>query len=161
MRVSANISSNYLFIPNYREIRPFTRVFNKTLVETAQGWTYASYTDVQKAIIKDATYFDKIADVTRTFNNEQSLLHYLKLGLNGTNGDIIDASSGLILSKGLRVSNSTLGYQCDHIPVLYSLVPKSPNPNNVIVGFVGDYDFLRNVFHGQIQYQDVTTLWND
>lgn len=161
MRVSADINNNYLFVPSFNELVPFVDTFKDTLKQTAQGYTYGTYNDVPKAIVKDSVYFGATADKTRSFNNEQSLLHYLKLGLNGTNGEILDASEGLVLNKSIIKYDDKRGYMADHIPVLYSLVPFNGNPYTVIVGFAGDFSFLKNVFIGQVQYQDIRTLWNE
>lgn len=158
MLVSADIHSNYLFSPAYRELKPFVRTFSARMVQTKLGYTYASYSTVPSATVIDATYYGKVAKKTRSYNNQQQLLHDLQLGLNGTDGKIIDASKGLILNKDLIVANTELGYMCNHIPVLYSLA-KGDN-YTVITGFTGNYDFLKNLFYGQIQFGDVRELWN-
>ena len=161
MRVSADVYNDYLYQPAYRELSVFLKNFTDLLTITKNGWTHNAYDQVPKALVKGSTYFDEVALKTQSFDNKQSTLTALKLGLNQKSGAILNVSQGLKLNPSMTVTGNESGYQANHVPVLFAQLPHATNKFTVISGFSGDYDFRTNIFAGQIQFIDVRDLWND
>ena len=160
MRVTGDFYHNVLFEPNYSELPALLRVFAGRLVITKLGWEFKENVGVPSLTVKDALYYDLAALKTRSYDTKQALLSDFKRAIDNQTGIITDASQGLILGGGYRITQDNLGYNANHVPQLFSLIPNAADNTKILTGFVGDYDFKSRLFRGQMQIQKYGEVWN-
>ncbi len=155
MFVSANIFQEYLFTPEDKECVRFNRCMDGEVVRVDQGYTLAAYQQVPTMVVKDSLYFGAVAKQTRSFDNRQETLTDLQRIINLGDNEIIDVSKGCRLTLAASMNSQNMGIIINHIPQLFALL----NPEYVLTGFAGTFDFQSNLFTGQADFTELIGLW--
>lgn len=160
MMIHANLYQNYTLQPRYDELKALSRVFGGLIVPRGLSWQYAALSAVPTYTIKGATYFDKVARFTRSYDTKTKLLTDLKLTVNNATGEIIDASQGLTLGEQYRYTINNHGFTANHIPQLFTTIQTS-GVTLIITSIEGDYNFNSGHFRGVVDTKTIEAIWNE
>ena len=161
MKVTGDILNGTIFEPTYNELTALLRVFPDRIIFARNGWILRENALVPTAVIKGAQYFGYTALKTRSYDTEQQMLTDIRRAISNATGEFLDCSQGLVLGDEYSFSNDPNGFNANHIPQLFSLIPTSNNNDLMLTGYTGIYDFRTKLFRGQMTFREWGQIWSE